>query len=134
MSEPDEPRPDFHKNADLLETLARLDAELALIDMPSRNASRSEATKLRKGTSRKEVSRRLKSNMIRQIVSKPGAESEFHVPTSKIELFARIVEIRAEEDGILRRRTVDGKQRELTANLEAGNISLRSHIAANKKQ
>ena len=134
MSESDEPRPDFHKDADLLETLAGLDAELALIDMPSRIASRSEATKLRERTSRKKVSFRLKSDMIRQIVGKPAAESEFHALASKIELFTRIVEIRAEEDGILRRRTVEGKQGELAANLEAGNILLSSRIAANKEQ
>jgi hypothetical protein len=99
LSESDEPRSDFDKEADLLETLAGLDAELTLIDMPSGNASRSEATELLKRTSRKEVCFRLESDMIRHIVSKSSAEPGFHARTHKIEFFTRIVDIRVE--GIL---------------------------------
>ena len=70
LSESDETRSDFDKEADLLETLAGLDAELTLIDLPARNA---EVVIL----SRTEATFRLKSNMIRHIVSKPGAERGF---------------------------------------------------------
>src|SRR5688572_29876510 len=79
FSESDETRSDFQEEADLLETLAGLDAELTLIDVPARNAlvvieTREEATFRVNLSPRKEIALRLKSDIIGHIVSKSSAE------------------------------------------------------------
>jgi hypothetical protein len=118
LAEGHEPWSNFAKEADLIEALAELAAELALKDVPIRNTDGFFSF-------REEVTFDLERDFVREVVGKPATEAEFtHAPTRE---FVIIDEFGKRID--LRTRSVTREQRELPGNLKGTNISLSKHVS-----